>query len=223
MEKKEQKETREKKSLGQFLKDLVSIYLNCAKVGLFTIGGGMAMLPMMQREFVEDKKWMTEEELIDFFAIGQSTPGIIAVNVSTFVGYKRCGIIGGFCGTLGMVTPSLIIITLLATLINSIEDYPVVQKALKGVNVVVAALLTNVTYNFAKKTVKNWWSAVVLIASFCALFVFKVQSYWVILSAITIGIAVTLIQTVRARKAKASASVETSENGTENESEKEDK
>lgn len=223
MEKKEQKETREKKSLGQFLKDLVSIYLNCAKVGLFTIGGGMAMLPMMQREFVEDKKWMTEEELIDFFAIGQSTPGIIAVNVSTFVGYKRCGIIGGFCGTLGMVTPSLIIITLLATLINSIEDYPVVQKALKGVNVVVAALLTNVTYNFAKKTVKNWWSAVVLIASFCALFVFKVQSYWVILSAITIGITVTLIQTVRARKAKASASVETLENGTENESEKEDK
>lgn len=223
MEKKEQKETREKKSFGQFLKDLVSIYLNCAKVGLFTIGGGMAMLPMMQREFVEDKKWMTEEELIDFFAIGQSTPGIIAVNVSTFVGYKRCGIIGGFCGTLGMVTPSLIIITLLATLINSIEDYPVVQKALKGVNVVVAALLTNVTYNFAKKTVKNWWSAVVLIASFCALFVFKVQSYWVILSAITIGITVTLIQTVRARKAKASASVETSENGTENESEKEDK
>lgn len=205
-------EKQEKRSGLQFLKELFTIYLNCAKVGLFTIGGGMAMLPMMQREFVEDKKWMTEEELIDFFAIGQSTPGIIAVNVSTFVGYKRCGVIGGFFGTLGMVTPSLIIITLLASLINSIEDYPIVQKALKGVNVVVAALLTNVTYNFAKKTVKNWWSVVILVASFCALFVFKVQSYWVILSAITIGIIVTLIQTGRKRKAETVASVETKEN-----------
>lgn len=216
-EKKIEKNETEKRPLGKFLKDLLSIYLNCAKVGLFTIGGGMAMLPMMQREFVEDKKWMTEEELIDFFAIGQSTPGIIAVNVSTFVGYKRCGVIGGFCGTLGMVTPSLIIITILATLINSIEDYPVVQKALKGVNVVVAALLTNVTYNFAKKTVKNWWSALVLIASFCALFFFKVQSYWVILSAITIGILVTLIQTGKKRKEKSSSSLESSEPSAEKE------
>jgi len=194
------KNKEEKRSFSAFLKELLVIYLNCAKVGLFTIGGGMAMLPMMQREFVDDKKWMTEEELIDFFAIGQSTPGIIAVNVSTFVGYKRCGVIGGFCGTLGMVTPSLVIITLLATLINSINDYPVVQKALKGVNVVVAALLTNVTYNFAKKTVKNWWSAVVLIASFCALFFFKVQSYWVILTAISIGIIISVIQTVQNKK-----------------------
>jgi len=212
MEDKKIKETGiEKRSFGKFLKDLLNIYLNCAKVGLFTIGGGMAMLPMMQREFVEDKKWMTEEELIDFFAIGQSTPGIIAVNVSTFVGYKRCGVIGGFCGTLGMVTPSLIIITLLATLINSINDYPVVQKALKGVNVVVAALLTNVTYNFAKKTVKNWWSALILVASFCALFIFKIQSYWVILSAVSIGIIMSLIQTIRAKKVTALESDETTE------------
>lgn len=193
-------EKQEKRSGFQFLKELFTIYLNCAKVGLFTIGGGMAMLPMMQREFVEDKKWMTEEELIDFFAIGQSTPGIIAVNVSTFVGYKRCGVIGGFFGTLGMVTPSLIIITILATLISSIEDYPVVQKALKGVNVVVAALLTNVTYNFAKKTVKNWWSALILIASFIALFVFKLPSFWVILTAILIGIIVTVIQVAKSKK-----------------------
>ncbi len=197
---KKQKENQEKRSGFQFLKELFTIYLYCAKVGLFTIGGGMAMLPMMQREFVEDKKWMTEEELIDFFAIGQSTPGIIAINVSTFVGYKRCGVVGGFFGTLGMVTPSLILITLLASLINSIEDYPVVQKALKGVNVVVAALLTNVTYNFAKKTVKNWWSALILIASFVALFVLKLPSYWVILTAILIGIIVTVIQTAKSKK-----------------------
>ncbi|MCQ2572316.1 MAG: chromate transporter [Treponema sp.] len=193
-------EKQEKRSGFQFLKELFTIYLNCAKVGLFTIGGGMAMLPMMQREFVEDKKWMTEEELIDFFAIGQSTPGIIAVNVSTFVGYKRCGVIGGFFGTLGMVTPSLIIITILATLISSIEDYPIVQRALKGVNVVVAALLTNVTYNFAKKAVKNWWAAIVLIISFIALFVFKLPSFWVILTAILIGIIVTVIQVAKSKK-----------------------
>ncbi|MCF0241506.1 MAG: chromate transporter [Treponema sp.] len=181
------------------IKSLLEIYFNFAKIGLFTFGGGMAMMPMMQRELIEKKHWMTEEELMDYFAIGQSTPGIIAVNVSTFIGYKRCGVIGGFVGTLGIITPSLIIITILAALINSIDQLPMVQKALKGVNVAVAALLTHVTINFAKKSLKNWWAFLLLAASFVSLFFFKVPSWSVILCAILIGIIVTIFKIKKSR------------------------
>ena len=87
-------------------RELVELYLAFLKIGAFTFGGGLAMMPIMQRELIEKRGWITEEELIDYFAIGQSTPGIIAVNVATFVGYKRLGVLGGIIGTIGVVTPS---------------------------------------------------------------------------------------------------------------------
>ena len=93
------------------------------------------MLPMMQDELVHSKGWITDDELLDYYAVGQSTPGIIAVNVATFVGFKRRGIAGGIFATLGIITPSVFIITLLAALISSIDQYPLVRKALKGINV----------------------------------------------------------------------------------------
>ena len=96
------------------IKDFLELYLAFVKIGTFTFGGGLAMMPIMQHELMEKRGWVTEEELIDYFAIGQSTPGIIAVNVATFVGYKRLGWFGGIIGTLGVVTPSWVIIMLLA-------------------------------------------------------------------------------------------------------------
>lgn len=173
------------------VKEFLELFFTFAKIGSFTFGGGMAMMPMLQRELVEKKKWITEEELIDYYAIGQSTPGIIAVNVSTFAGYKKCGISGGVIATLGMVTPSVIIIMLLASLINSINDYPVVQKALSGINVAVAALLTHTIVNFSKKTIKNIWNFIFMAISFVLLYFFKVESFIIILSAILIGIIKT--------------------------------
>ena len=137
------------------IKNLLNLYFSFAKIGTFTIGGGLAMMPMMQAELIEKRKWITDEELIDYYAVGQSTPGIVAVNVATFVGYKQMGIIGGIFATLGMVTPSLVIIMILAGLINSINDFPIIQKALKGINVAVAALLTSTIINFMKKTIKS--------------------------------------------------------------------
>ena len=95
------------------MKELFKLFLTFAKVGCFTFGGGYAMLPLLQKEVVEKNNWATEEELMDYFAIGQCTPGIIAVNTSTFIGYKRKGIIGGIAATLGMVFPSIIIITIM--------------------------------------------------------------------------------------------------------------
>ena len=175
------------------LKELFTIYFAFFKVGAFTFGGGLAMMPMLQKELIEKKQWLTEEELIDYYAVGQSTPGIIAVNVATFVGYKRAGILGGIFGTLGIISPSLIIIMILANLINSISDYPVVQKALTGINVAVAALLTSVIINFAKKTIKNVWNAIFMLISFLLIFALKVPSFIVILFGLATGIILTFI------------------------------
>ena len=127
-----------------------------------------------------------------YYAVGPSTPGIVAVNVSTFVGYKQAGIIGGIVSTLGMITPSLVIIMILATFINSISDYPYVQKALRGINVAVAALMTYVIINFARKTIKNFENAIFMLIAFVLVFFFKVPSYWIILSALLIGVILTL-------------------------------
>lgn len=173
------------------IKDLFNLYFSFAKIGTFTIGGGLAMMPMMQAELIEKRKWITDEELIDYYAVGQSTPGIVAVNVATFVGYKQMGIIGGIFATLGMVTPSLVIIMILASLINSINDFPIIQKALKGINVAVAALLTSTIINFMKKTIKKFTNAIFMMISFLLVFVFKLPSFWIILFALLIGVVLT--------------------------------
>ena len=173
------------------IKNLFNLYFSFAKIGTFTIGGGLAMMPMMQSELIEKRKWITDEELIDYYAVGQSTPGIVAVNVATFVGYKQMGIVGGIFATLGMVTPSLVLIMILASLINSINDFPIIQKALKGINVAVAALLTSTIINFMKKTIKKFTNAIFMMISFLLVFVFKLPSFWIILFALLIGVVLT--------------------------------
>ena len=145
------------------------------------------MMPMLQKELIEKKHWLTEEDLIDYYAIGQSTPGIIAVNVATFVGYRQAGVAGAIIATLGIISPSIIIITILAGTINSISEYPLVQAALKGINVAVAALLTTVIIKFAKKTIKNAWNVLYMLLAFVCIFWFKVPSFIIIIAAIALG------------------------------------
>ena len=174
------------------LLSFLDLYLTFLKIGSFTIGGGLAMMPMMQKELIEKRHWITDEDLIDYYAVGQSTPGIVAVNVSTFVGYKKFGVIGGIFGTLGIVTPSLVIIMILATAINSISEFPRVQAALKGINVAVAALLTSVFVKFVKKTIKNIWHVLLMLAAFICVYAFKLPSFIIILTAILIGVLLTI-------------------------------
>lgn len=111
------------------------------------------MLPILESELVEKRKWTTQNKLLDYFSIGQATPGIIAVNVSTFLGYSQAGIIGGVIGTLGIITPSIIIITVIAVFFKNFGDNVYIQKALIGINVAVAALLVKVFILFFKKSV----------------------------------------------------------------------
>lgn len=148
---------------------LAQLFLTFAKVGVMTFGGGMAMLPILQREVVENKGWATDEELVDYFAIGQCTPGIIAVNTATFIGQKQAGIIGGIVATLGIVFPSLIIITALAGVINSFSHLAWVQHAFAGIRVCVCVLIFNAVVKLWKKSVVDKKTlalyAVILLAS----------------------------------------------------------
>ncbi len=172
----------------------LDLYITFAKIGSLTFGGGIAMLPMMQNELIDKKQWVSENEILDYYAIGQSTPGIIAVNVATFVGYKKAGILGGIIATLGVITPCVVLITILANLIDSIDHYPNVQKALKGINVAVCALITDTTLNFAKKTSKGAVSILLMLLSFCLIFFFNIKSYIIILGSAFIAVAVYFIE-----------------------------
>ena len=131
------------------------LFLTFAKVGACTFGGGYAMLPILQREVVEKKGWATNEELTDYFAVGQCTPGIIAVNTATFIGYKYKGIPGGVLATLGVVFPSLVIITAIAAFLSNFADIPVVRHALAGINAAVVALIASSVLKLGKSTLKN--------------------------------------------------------------------
>ena len=136
------------------VKELFDMFFTFAKVGAMTFGGGYAMLPILQREVVENKGWAEEAELTDYYAIGQCTPGIIAVNVATFIGYKKRGVVGGIFATLGVIFPSLIIIMSLAGVISAFSDFVAVQHAFAGIRVCVTVLVFNAV-------VKLWKSAVV--------------------------------------------------------------
>ncbi len=139
----------------------LQLFLTFAKVGVMTFGGGVAMLPILQREIVDNKGWATENEMTDYYAIGQCTPGIIAVNVSTFVGQKLKGISGGIVATLGMVFPSLVIISILAGVISAFSSLTWIQHAFAGIRVCVCVLVFNTMLKLVKKAVIDKATAVI--------------------------------------------------------------
>ncbi len=134
------------------MKELLRLFLVFAKIGGFTFGGGYAMLPILQREIVDKRQWSTQEELMDYFAIGQCTPGIIAVNTATFIGYKRKGVFGGIFATLGVVAPSVIIITVIAAFIRNFQHIEMVQWAFEGIRAAVVALILSAVIKLGKKS-----------------------------------------------------------------------
>lgn len=134
------------------MKEYLELFFTFFRIGGLTFGGGLTMLPMLEHELVNKNKWITSDELLDCYAIGQCTPGIIAVNTATFVGYKRKGILGGIFATLGMVAPSVVIITAVAAFLKNYMDNVWFQHALMGIRGVVCALMVNTVINLAKKS-----------------------------------------------------------------------
>lgn len=134
------------------MNELLQLYFAFFRIGGLTFGGGLTMLPMLKYELVEKKNWVTEDDLLNYYAVGQCTPGIIAVNVSTFVGYKRKGIPGAIISTLGMISPSLIIVSVLAMFVQQFIENPYVAHAVGGIKVVVCALMLNTVITMGKKS-----------------------------------------------------------------------
>lgn len=170
------------------MNEYLQLYIAFMRIGGLTFGGGLAMLPMLKYELVEKKGWITEEDLLDCYAIGQCTPGIIAVNTSTFVGYKRKGILGGIVSTLGMITPSIVIITLVAICLQAFIENVWVQHALMGVRAVVCALMLNTVLTLAKKSLKDAFCiAVCAVAFLLAMFV-SIPTVCIVILAAVVGI-----------------------------------
>ena len=175
-------------------KELILLFLAFAKVGVMTFGGGYAMLPILQREIVENKGWATEEELTDYFAIGQCTPGVIAVNTATFIGQKKAGVPGAIAATLGVVFPSLIIITLLASVLSSFAEVPAVKHAFGGIRVCVCVLIFNAVVKLWKKTVIDRPTLTIFLVVLAAsLFTGLSPAVFVLLSGLA-GLAVKVLE-----------------------------
>ena len=138
------------------MKKLLMLYAVFFKMGIVNFGGGYALLPLLQKELVEKRGWATNEEITDYYAIGQCTPGAIAVNVSTFIGYKIKGVLGGIISTLGFVSPAFIIIFIIATVLNQFADLWYVQSAFKAIRVCVFILILSAIIKLSKKSIVDW-------------------------------------------------------------------
>ena len=181
------------------MKMLFALFLSFAKVGIMTFGGGLAMLPMLQREIVQKRQWTTDAELVNFFALGQCTPGIIAVNTATFVGYKQKGISGGIIATLGVVFPSVVIISVFAAVIRNYSDSEIVNYAFAGIRACVSVLIISTVIKIWKSTIVDK-TAIIIFASVLLLFFLTNISAVVIV--IASGIAGIIISNIRKEVSK---------------------
>lgn len=176
---------------------LIDLFFTFCRIGGLTFGGGYAMLPIIQKEIVEEKKWATEEEVLDYYAVGQCTPGIIAVNTATFIGYKVHGIIGAIVATLGVVFPSLIIITIIAALLKNFANYSIVQHAFSGIRVVVIALIVSAILKLAKTSIKNSTTLIIAIIAFILVAFVNLSPIYIVIAAACIGL---ILKFIRGRK-----------------------
>ena len=176
------------------LKQLFGLFGAFAVVGVTTFGGGYAMLPALQREVVEKRRWATEEEVMDWYAIGQCTPGIIAVNTATFVGEKKKGVLGGIAATLGVVFPSLVIITVLAGLITNFSHLAWVQNAFAGIQVCVCVLILNAVLKLLKKSVVDKRTALIFALVLLGSIFLSVSPVWFVLLAALSGVALKALE-----------------------------
>ena len=176
---------------------LWTLFITFAKVGVMTFGGGYAMLPILEREVVKNHNWTTSEQMLDYYAIGQCTPGIIAVNVSTFIGYKTRGILGAIVATFGMVFPSLVIITALASVLKMFQDNVYVKKAFAGIRIAVCALMVTAVIGLVRKAVSNIPTAIVAVAALLLQLLLGVSPVIIVICTVAFGLIMYFSTTKR--------------------------
>lgn len=182
--------------------ELLKLFFIFSKIGLFTFGGGYAMFPVIKGEIIEKRGWITEEELLDYYAIGQCTPGIIAVNVATFVGKRLKGFLGSLFATLGVIFPSIVIILIIASCINNFADLWFVQSAFSGIRVAVIVLILNTIISMWKKSMKAPFDYIVFSLALVLSFFNIVSAVIVVIASAVAGIVYTLTSTKKGGNAK---------------------
>lgn len=172
------------------LNELLDIFLVFCKMGAVTFGGGYAMLPILRREIVQKRQWLSEEKVMDFYAVSQGLPGIIAINVSVFIGYQRQKSKGAVAAALGMVTPSIIIITLIAALLSNFQDNQIVRHAFTAISICVCALIIDAVINMWKKGVKDAVGLFICLVTFALAAFTKVSPILLVVVAAFLGVGV---------------------------------
>ena len=178
---------------------LWSIFAVFAKIGAFTIGGGYAMIPLIEAEICK-RKWISEDDMPDIIVLAQSAPGILAVNMAIYSGYRLRGIRGAIAASLGAVLPSFIIILLIAMLFTGIKDNPIVQKVFRGIRPVAVGLILVPAVNLARKGCRKWWAWLILAASLVAVAFLKISPIYIILVTIIAAAAISLAKEARMQR-----------------------
>ena len=176
------------------MKECLNLFWVFAQMGACCFGGGYAMLSLLQKIIVEKHHWATEDELMDYYAIGQCTPGIIAINTSTFIGYKRKGIPGAIAASVGFLTPSIIIITVIAAFLENFADLPVVAHALAGIRVCVCVLILDAVLNLGKKSVRDTSSWIIFLVTAALAFFTNISTVILVVAAGVVGYVLYVVR-----------------------------
>lgn len=178
-------------------KELSEIFVTFFKIGAFTIGGGYAMLPLIEKEVVDNKKWVKEEEIVDIFAIVQSVPGVIAINTSMFVGYKKAKLKGAISAALGVILPSFLMILAIYYALSGIKDNIYLQKAFEGIRAGVTALIFLTAIKLTKKTITSYISAIIAILTFILMVFFEMHAMLLIVAGGIVGYIIYIVKKVK--------------------------
>ena len=182
---------------------LLELFIVFFKLGAFTIGGGIAMLPLLQNTLTEEKKWFTREEFVDIVAVCQSLPGVVAINMATYVGYKKKGLLGSIVSTLGVTIPSFVLILIIARGITALGDSGVVMGAMAGLRAAALGMVAVALIQLAPSALRNKWAILAAVTAFVLIAILKVNTAYVILLFAVIGITVTLMNSRKAVEAAA--------------------
>lgn len=167
---------------------VIRLFIAFFKIGLFTFGGGYAMIPLIEKEFVDRHHWIKREEILDLFAVSQSVPGAIAVNSSTLVGYKVAGVIGAVVATIGVVTPSVIIILVIAMFFGKIADIPAIIGTFDGINAAVILLIVMSGISMMRQSVHDGVTILLFVATLVAVVIFQISPILMIIGGAVIGL-----------------------------------
>ena len=174
------------------MKRILTLFLTFFKIGAFTFGGGYAMIPLIQKEAVEKQRWVEDSDILEVVAIAESTPGPIAINAATFIGYRVCGVLGAVCATLGVVLPSFVIILAISGILRQFQHISVVKYAFFGIRAGVLALILKAMWGLYKKSPKDMASYAIMLGVFLAVVLLDAPVLWVLALAAAVGLAVTL-------------------------------